>query len=190
MQRRHAAELQHLVQSPDLTAPEPEAVFERILQAACSTIGAERAGIWLLDSRGETLRAASLHDERGAEAKELVDRLQASAAPAYFEAAKTARSLSAIDARRDPRTCQLADYLAALDIDAMLAMPILVSTRCAGALCIEHRGGPRNWTLEEASFATSLADFAAVAAKGASGATHQRRRATGIARPARGRGRP
>ncbi|MEE2891121.1 MAG: GAF domain-containing protein [Pseudomonadota bacterium] len=163
MQRRHAAELQHLVQSPDLTAPEPKAVFERILQAACNTIGAERAGIWLLDPRGETLRAASLHDERGAEATELVDRLQASTAPAYFEAAKTARSLSAIDARRDPRTRQLADYLAALDIEAMLAMPILVSTRCAGVLCIEHRGGPRNWTLEEASFATSLADFAAVA---------------------------
>ncbi|MCH2097024.1 MAG: response regulator, partial [Pseudomonadales bacterium] len=73
------------------------------------------------------------------------------------------RSLAAVDARRDQRTQELAWYLDALGIDAMLTTPIFVSTHCVGVLCIEHRGGPRSWTLEEASFATSLADFAAVA---------------------------
>jgi diguanylate cyclase (GGDEF)-like protein len=90
--------------------------------------------------------------------------LEAAAYPAYFRALETGRSVAASDAHRDPRTVELAaDYLAPLGIGAMLEAPIRHDGRLVGVVCHEHVGPPRQWLLDERSYAASIADLVTMA---------------------------
>ena len=90
--------------------------------------------------------------------------LEAAAYPAYFRALESGRAVAASDAHRDPRTAELAaDYLAPLGIGAMLEAPIRHDGRLVGVVCHEHVGPPRQWLLDEKSFAASIADLVAMA---------------------------
>lgn len=161
--RRHAAELQKLVQSPELAGPNPKPVFDRIVTTAQRILGAERVGIWLLSAAEDRISLAAMTDERGPESEAFATQLDRDAAPVYFEALLEARSLAIDDAMTDPRTRELVEpYLLPLGVNALLDTPIQTGGRCAGVLCVEHRGEGRAWSLEEQSFAASLADFAAV----------------------------
>lgn len=45
-----------------------------------------------------------------------------------------------------------------IGITSLLDTPIQIGGETAGVLCLEHVGTPRHWTIEEQSFAVSLAD--------------------------------
>jgi PAS domain S-box-containing protein len=78
--------------------------------------------------------------------------------PAYFEALSHKQPIIADDARTHPATRELtASYLEPLDIRSMLDAPVWVHGKVVGVLCHEHTGTPREWTLEEIDFMSSLA---------------------------------
>lgn len=45
-----------------------------------------------------------------------------------------------------------------IGITSLLDTPIQIDGKTAGVICLEHVGTPRHWTIEEQSFAVSLAD--------------------------------
>lgn len=68
------------------------------------------------------------------------------------------------DALHDPATAELADsYLKPLKIASLLDAPIWLDGEMVGAVCHEHSGDPRVWRDEDAAFAGSMSDFAAMA---------------------------
>lgn len=154
--RRHAEELQNLVQSPELAGPRPEPVFERIVAAAQQTLGVGRAGIWLLSSSGDRISLAALQDDRGPETERFATALERSVAPAYFTALDSARTIAIEDAPRDARTRELAEA---------------ISIRWVWVPCSTHRS-----SRADAARASCASSIAVVAASGPSRSSPSRRR--------------
>lgn len=137
--------------------------LREITRVAAETLQVARVGVWLFSEDRTKLQCINLYDgatqqySSGAE-------LLAGQYPIYFQALEKNRIIVAHDAQRDFQTCEfLDDYLMPLGITAMMDAPIRIDEGLVGALCHEHMGALREWTIEEQSFANSLADLLAIA---------------------------
>ena len=164
--RRHNSALAAMARDPALTAGDLGLAFRSITETASSFVGVERASIWLLDDGGKRLVCHDLF-VRAMATHLRADELMAERYPRYFAALLAARHIDAHDAPIDPRTSELADYLAPLGISSLLDTAIIRSGQVAGVLCLEHVGPGRKWGLDEEAFAGSLADFATLALEAA-----------------------
>jgi diguanylate cyclase (GGDEF)-like protein len=162
MRRQQAGLLQLLAEDRITQLPVDEA-FRRITEVAGRTLEIERTSVWLFDESRAYIRCHNLY-RRSLRQHMAGAALEAAAYPAYFRALETGRALAASDAHRDPRTAELAaDYLAPLGIGAMLEAPVRHDGRLAGVVCHEHVGPPRQWLIDEKSYAASIADLVAMA---------------------------
>ena len=164
--RRHLercnALLVNLAKSRGIVEGQLDQALDEILAAATKGTGVERAGIWRLDSHTQTLELVRLRDPNADALPGLT--LNAADYPAYFAAMENDRELAVEDVREDPRTRPFLDsYLEPLGITSLLDLPIRSRGRLVGVLCIEHNGAPRQWSVEDCSFAASVADFVALA---------------------------
>ncbi|MEJ2130647.1 MAG: PAS domain S-box protein, partial [Gammaproteobacteria bacterium] len=159
----HNRVIARLAKDTAVTSGNLDAAFEALVEAAADNIGAARAGVWLFEKDNSRLAARDHYDlitrthkhELAFDAREF---------PFYFQALEEGRPLVAHQAEFDPRTVELLDgYLEPHGISALLAAPITVDGTLVGALVIEHVGPPRTWTPEEQSFASAIADVAALA---------------------------
>jgi signal transduction histidine kinase len=118
----------------------------------------ERVGVWLfVDGRG-AIRCFQLY-ERSKDQHSEGAVLRAADFPSYFRALEERRELPAEDAREDPLTRELGKaYLEPLGIQSMLDAPLFRDGRVTGVVCHEDTR-PRSWTVDERSFATSVADM-------------------------------
>ncbi len=160
-----------LMSTPAVHHGELDEAFRVITETAGWFMRVRRVGIWLY-----------AEGRRGIELKDLFERkpgrhssgivIRSSDYPSYFHALDVEElAIDASDALRDPRTHELVDhYLKPNGIGAMLDAPIRLNGRVIGVLCHEHVGGPRTWSPEEVSFASSLALVITVAIQ-----EHQRR---------------
>lgn len=164
--QRHNAALASMARDPALTAGDLGRAFRVITEAASSFLNVERASIWLLADQGRRLVCQDLF-VRALSGHLRADELEASRYPRYFAALTQGRHVAANDAGTDPRTAELADYLAPLGIGSMLDTAIVRSGQVMGVLCLEHVGPPRTWTVDEEAFAASLTDFATLALEAA-----------------------
>jgi PAS domain-containing protein len=163
MRRQQAGLLQLLADDRITQLPVDEA-FRRVTEVAGRTLEIERTSVWLFDESRTRIRCHNLY-RRSLRQHMAGAALEAAAYPAYFRALESGRSVAAADAHRDPRTAELAaDYLAPLGIGAMLEAPIRQDGRLVGVVCHEHVGPPRQWLLDERSYAASIADLVAMTA--------------------------
>lgn len=139
------------------------AAFSRIAEAAAQALPVERAGIWLFDDGRTSLLLEDLYtSSKGTH--EAGHRFDSALYPRYFAALDESRLIAADDATADERTGEFAEtYLVPLDIRAMIDAPIRLRGALVGALCLEHTGSPRRWSLEEQEFAASVADTISLA---------------------------
>ncbi|HKE19650.1 MAG TPA: GAF domain-containing sensor histidine kinase [Kofleriaceae bacterium] len=148
-----------LAQDPAIESGRVGEAFAAISEAAARGLDVARAGVWRI-GEGGSLRCDALFSLAGA----------THAAGATFAAADHAALLAALAegravaaelARTDPRTRELADYLAPPGVTSLLIAPIRFRDRLAGMVCHEQVGERRAWSAEAQGFAASLADFAA-----------------------------
>lgn len=148
------------------------AALRAVTEAAAETLGVARVNVWVYcdhDTRIRCLDHYDLTSGRHASGAELT----AEKYPAYFRALETQRMIAADNALTDERTREFRqDYLEPAGITSMLDAPIRLRGQMQGIVCHEHVGTPRHWTAEEEQFASTIADFAALALE-----SHQRRRA-------------
>jgi len=161
--RQHNELLVALGKSTALAEGDLERSLAEITEAAAQSLNVRRASVWHYSPDRTSIVCADLYDahrrvhERGTE-------LHARDFPVYFEALEQERTVAAHDAHRDPRTCEFSKpYLGPLGITSMLDAPIRQQGRMTGVICHEHIGKPRAWSLDEQSFAGSLADYVALA---------------------------
>ena len=148
-----------------------EAAFPKITEAAARGLEVARTSIWLYNQDRSAIRCLDLFEsDTGRHSKGL--ELAAADYPAYFQALGERRNIAADGARSDSRTAELADgYLVPLGITSVLDSGIWVRGEMDGVVCHEHVGPLRRWTIEEESFARSIADFVSLAME----ANHRRR---------------
>jgi diguanylate cyclase len=129
----------------------------RLLRCARDTLEVERVSLWLFDEARQAITRRALV-QRNLDGPAGPDRLDAATHPRYFAAVSQEFVIDADDAVHDPRTSEFArQYLQPLNIGAMLDVPMRRFGTHVGLMCIEHRGGPRNWSDHDKSFASAIA---------------------------------
>jgi diguanylate cyclase (GGDEF)-like protein/PAS domain S-box-containing protein len=134
-----------------------------VAAAAADTLDVGRVSIWFFTPDRQAIRCAEIY-ERALDRHSTGGELLSSQHRAYFHALETERSIATHDAMNDPRTATYAaDYLLPLGIGAMLDSPVRHLGQISGVVCHEHIGGTRQWTPDEESFASSVADLVSMA---------------------------
>ncbi len=154
--RRCTDALLALAQDPSVESGQVDAAFAAIAGTGARGLDVARAGVWMFDDGGQTLRCAACHAPADTKAS-----LAIAGHAAYFAALAKGRAIAAADVAADPRTRELAGALAPLGVSSVLVAPIRFREQLVGAVSHEHTGPGRAWSAEAQSFAAALADFAA-----------------------------
>jgi len=133
-----------------------------IAATAAAAMETERVGVWFFTDDHQAIRCAELF-ERTPGRHSSGAELTASKYPNYFRAIERERTIAA--GFDDPRISEYAsDYLRPHGITAMLDAGVRHLGRVTGVVCHEHVGAvPREWTAEDESFASSVADLVSMA---------------------------
>jgi PAS domain S-box-containing protein len=137
----------------------PDALH-RILEASAETLEVERASYWTLAEDDSTITCEMLYLRSRRDVDQGAAGLTLSRAkyPRYFAAMSGDRPIVAHRASESAETSEFDEsYLGPLGITSMMDVPVWFHGRVLGVICHEHVGEPRDWTLEEVDFATSLA---------------------------------
>jgi PAS domain S-box-containing protein len=161
--RKQSQTLVQLARSKTFQQGNLNAALREITEVAARTLLVERVGVWLYNEKCSKIECIDLYDLRTKE-HTFGNSLAKTSCPNYFQALEEERSIAADDARNDIRTQELSEsYLADLGITSVLDAPIWLEGRLIGVVCHEHIGEGRHWTLEEETFAGSIADFVTLA---------------------------
>jgi PAS domain S-box-containing protein len=143
----------------------PDELIRELLRRGAATLGVERAGYWSMDADGGAIRRRfQLILSNGAfEDGEIT--LKAADFPGYFAALREGSNLVvADDVMNDPILVEFREsYFTPLGIGAMLDAPVHRRARLYGVVCLEHVGGPREWTEAEVDHARYMAQWVALA---------------------------
>ncbi|QJR35953.1 sensor histidine kinase [Gemmatimonas groenlandica] len=156
---RQRAALAALARSSRLESGDLALAGAEITETAARTLSVARASVWMSADERDGIRCADLFDAlTGVHSHGMV--LPRAGLSKYFTAMETERIVAAHCAQADPRTAEFADsYLIPLGITSMLDAPVWANGVLTGVVCLEHIGGPREWTDDEQSFAGSVADL-------------------------------
>ena len=161
--RKQNSVLVDLARRPAIHAGDLLPALREIAESAAAMLDVERVGIWFFTPDRSAIRCHELF-ERTSQAHTSGTELTAVRYPVYFKALDTERTVTAHDARLDPRTSAFADhYLIPFGVTSMLDAPVRRLGQITGVVCFEHVGPQRFWTTEEEAFASSIADLVAMA---------------------------
>ena len=161
--RKQSQTLVELARSKTFQQGNLNAVLKEITETTARTLLVQRVGVWLYNQERSKIECIDLYDVSTKE-HSFGNSLSQKNYPAYFQALEEERTIAANDARNDPRTKELSEsYLSVLGITSLLDAPIWLEGRLVGVVCHEHIGEGRQWTLEEETFAGSIADFVTLA---------------------------
>ncbi|MCC6294560.1 MAG: EAL domain-containing protein [Bryobacterales bacterium] len=136
--------------------------LREICHSAAEALQVRQAGVWLLSGDWSSLHCRQQYNRESGQYSQGA-RIEARDLPAYFDALRQDRPITAHNALTDPRTAALSDgYLLPLGLASILDTPLRRSGRVCGVMSFEHSGPPRRWTAEEEVFAASIADMAAI----------------------------
>lgn len=161
--RKQSQTLVQLAKSKTFQQANLNAALREITETAAQTLLVERVGVWLYNEERSKIECIDLYDMSTKE-HTFGNSLLKTNYLAYFQALEEERSIAAHDARNDTRTQELSEsYLSGLGITSLLDVPIWLEGDLVGVVCHEHIGEARQWTLEEETFAGSIADFVTLA---------------------------
>ncbi len=161
--RKQNKVLMKLTRNKSLSQGNLPAALTAITKATAALLEVSRVSVWLYDEERSKISCLRLYD-RDENVFTAGEELNAADYPSYFAALQIGEAIVAVNALTTPATRELQDnYLAPAQIVSMLDVPINLSGKTAGVVCLEHRHTQREWTPEEESFVRSIADLAALA---------------------------
>jgi PAS domain S-box-containing protein len=161
--QRQTAALLDLASEPFLRPQDAGEMMRRTTERVACTLEAARVSLWRFTDGDSKLECVHFFEREG-NRHSSGQVLTVADYPTYFGALREGRVLAAHDARRDPRTRELVDsYLVPFGVTSMLDAPLRLGDALIGVICHEHTGAERRWTLDEQSFAGSVADLVSLA---------------------------
>jgi len=155
---------------PALSAGILEDAASLIAEIGCHALNTNRVGIWNTDIQAKSLKSVTYYDS-STRLNRVQDDVNMSECSEYWRMLESERLVVIEDAHKpNPLTPILEGY--GPNICAMLDAPIRIGGKLVGVVCIEQDfceefPKKRDWTLEEQSFASSLADLSALAIESA-----------------------
>jgi PAS domain S-box-containing protein len=133
-------------------------IFKEISQVSAETLSVERVSIWLLDSENQMLKCEDLY-LKSSSLHTTTPAISAKELPVYFQYISQNRVLAANNVTQHPATVEFQQgYAQTNNIGAMLDGSIWLNGSMIGAVCCEHTGDTREWTLDEQGFVGSICD--------------------------------
>lgn len=140
-----------------------EEYFSRITETVSKTIDTERVSIWMFNNDQSQLECRDLFEKslntHTQNQRAPKDILQKAVKAFYMNKINENQNKNLIDAIK--RNTEAA--YKKLNISAVLLVPIFAGKKVIGVLSIGHKGGSRQWTLDERLFATYISEFVSVA---------------------------
>ena len=161
--RRQSQSLLDLAREATISAGELKGALTVITEKASQAMQCKRISVWFLDEAATNLRCVHVFNAGRHENGDgrVIDRRRSSA---LFEAMHETRTYAVSDVATETRIGDLRmEYLRPNGITAILVAPFRQGQKMRGLMIHEYQGGMREWTRDEASFASSLADFVALA---------------------------
>jgi PAS domain S-box-containing protein len=160
--RKQNRVLLELAKSTVLNEGNLEAALQQITEAAACTLGIERASVWRFDDTHTTLQCLELY-QRSPNQHTSGTQLTAADFPVYFSALEEEVTLTADNVHTDPRTQEfVSSYFKTTGVMSLMDTPIRSGGQTIGVICLEQVGKRHHWTMEEQSFARSIADLIAL----------------------------
>ncbi|NJK59332.1 MAG: PAS domain S-box protein [Oscillatoriales cyanobacterium SM2_1_8] len=158
MEQQNQALVQ-LTRSKALTHGNVQTAFQEIAEVAATTLEIARASIWLFDFDGQKLTRLGAYDRRSSPPPSPTV-WEIHTYPQWFQSLTSDRLLVSPNVLGDRRFQELQrPYLRPQNILAAMVVPIQLGDRHTGSLWLEQTDMRHDWTLEEQTFARSLADF-------------------------------
>lgn len=157
--KKQQSALLELTSHPAIKEGNVTEAFKVITKIGMETLAVNRASIWQYDDSGTSITCVAVHQSDDNHFNEPGTKLDREVFPIYFRTLERDRVIAANDANADPRTREMVNALfSPQGISAVLDASVRQGPRTVGVISFEHRGTMRPWTLDEQSFATSLAD--------------------------------
>ncbi len=134
--------------------------LQEILLVTSDVLKVERTSYWRFRDEPPSI-VCELGYQAGGQRYERGSVLREADAGPYFEAVKQSQVMPVQDARLDPRTSCLREYLDAHGVGSLLDTALRSGRNPIGILCVEHVGKPRSWTAQEQEFAFSVSQVLA-----------------------------
>ncbi|MBD2469375.1 GAF domain-containing protein [Nostoc sp. FACHB-145] len=162
-QRQRNQILVQLARSNNLQRGNLKATLQEITEVVARTLLVNRVGVWLYNQERTAIECLDVYDIGKNEHSSGQVLLKVNY-PNYFLNLETERLIAVDDAINDKRTQELsASYLNLLGITSLLDVPIWLGGHMVGVVCYEQLGEVRHWCVEEENFASSIADYVALA---------------------------
>ncbi|YAF93869.1 MAG: ATP-binding protein [Nodularia sp. CChRGM 3473] len=157
--RRHNTALQQLVQSESLQYDDFPTAIKHVTEVASVGLNVDRVSVWLYTEDYTKIKCADLYAHLS-NSHNAGFELSVCDYPSYFQALKEEQVIAVVDVHQDTRTSEFSEtYTRPLGITSMLDVRIWSRGKVIGVVCCEHLGNQRQWTLEEASFISSITEF-------------------------------
>ena len=161
--RRHSQSLLELARETSISAGEVRGALQVICEKAVHATRCKRVSIWFMSEESKLLRCMHVLEE-GQHNSAPNAVIEYGRCPDFFKALQETRTCAISDVGHDTRLHGfLNDYLRPNKVTAILGAPFRHGQKVRGVIFHEHTGSAREWTRDEASFASSLADFVALA---------------------------
>jgi len=160
--RRQNDVLLRLAIDPNLAAGRLGPAARSIAAESAEAIDVERVALCRLAEDGsfvsldEYTRSSGRHDSGNPMPK--------ARSLGFSRTLESGRVVAVHDTGEDPRTQKLYEqFWRPHNVAACLSAPVRVQGRVIGVVCLDHVGAPREWTTDEITFSSQLADLAAQA---------------------------
>ena len=160
--------LAKITKSTAISTGDLKATADIIVKEGCLTLNTSFVSVWNLDEVENVLNNYSFYDITTGE-RSVLDDFYLGNRPEYVEMLKTERLIVTDDVRFVSYDLFSDGY--GTDLCALLDAPVRVDGKVVGVICAEQKRceqypEKREWTIEEQSFVSSLADLMALAVSG------------------------
>ena len=153
--------LAEITKTPALTAGILKEAADVIAREGCKALETTRVGIWLVNLEKKQLESITFFDSE-TEDIYVQDDFPCDDRPEYLELLQKERLIVINNSFTDKVLLNLNETYGP-DLRSLLDAPVRVDGKLVGVVCIEQCYTFRSWTIEEQNFASSLADFTALA---------------------------
>ena len=153
--------LAQITKNPALGAGDFVRASQIISKAGCIAMDATRLGIWWVDREAQCLKSITCY-MRDTDTHLTLGDFPLDTRPRYLQLLEEERFIVINDTSTDTILPDLYETYGSA-IAAMLDAPIRVGGDFVGVVCIEQAITPRQWSIDEQNFTSSLADFTALA---------------------------
>ncbi|MEE8119802.1 MAG: EAL domain-containing protein [Gammaproteobacteria bacterium] len=161
--RKQSYYLLDLAREESISQGDLPAALKVISEKASQAISCTRISIWFMEPDYAEFRCTHLYDNGYHDSAPGIV-LQTGQNARFYRRFERMRTFAVVDTREDKRVGDfMQDYLYPYRVTSLLGAPIRVGGRVRGLIVHEHVGFPRQWSRDERMFASSLADFIALA---------------------------